>query len=254
MSIRTITALILIVIIFPLIYLGGYYLDGLIFFMMAVLAYEVSRLKKFKYPNLLMVFIYVVVIGLFFCLPAYLFFYLGCVAMVTFTFPIIDNEFTLFDVVAVFTMIFLAAMAIIGIRNLRAFSLALTFLVVFANSITDSFAYFVGSFIGKHKLAPKISPKKTIEGSVGGWFGGAMCVILCRYILYPKMSIVLMIVLALILPIVTQLGDLAFSMIKRAYNVKDFGKIFGEHGGIFDRIDSLIFALILINFLLSIGI
>ena len=111
--------------------------------------------------------------------------------------------------------------------------------VTFAN---DTGAFYSGKFFGKHKLYESISPKKTWEGSVGGVFLAYIAAIafLKIFRLHPiDFSIVLLIFL---LSVAGQVGDLAESMLKRNYNVKDSGVLLPGHGGVLDRIDSLLFA------------
>ena len=113
----------------------------------------------------------------------------------------------------------------------------LIFLTAFG---TDSMAYFTGYFFGKHKLCPSISPKKTIEGSIGGIAGS---VILCGAFAYFVMPFLFLhcIVIGIIGGIVSQFGDLTASLFKRKMGIKDFGNLIPGHGGILDRIDSLLF-------------
>ena len=111
--------------------------------------------------------------------------------------------------------------------------------------LTDTFAYFVGVFFGKHKLIPSVSPKKTIEGSVGGILGAVITVVIYLYVssnfsgLTPKY--ISGIVLSIICSVASQFGDLAASCIKRENNAKDFGSIMPGHGGVMDRFDSVIY-------------
>lgn len=123
--------------------------------------------------------------------------------------------------------------------------LLLPFILSFA---CDTFAYFTGLALGRHKLAPKVSPKKTVEGSVGGLLGNLVCGLLFVFVMktwfygqsgtlgYGSMA-----VLSLFCGVVAQLGDLSFSLIKREFGVKDYGKIFFAHGGVLDRFDSVLF-------------
>lgn len=120
------------------------------------------------------------------------------------------------------------------------------FLLAFVGPwFTDTFAYFTGYFFGKHKLIPDVSPKKTIEGSVGGTL---FCIIGCAiygYIIKANFlsdipPVWAFAILGFILAIVSQVGDLIFSLIKRKYNIKDYGFIFPGHGGVLDRFDSII--------------
>jgi phosphatidate cytidylyltransferase len=121
---------------------------------------------------------------------------------------------------------------------------AFLYLLIFIGAwITDIFAYFTGMLFGKHKLIPEISPKKTIEGSVGGTLFCAVAFVVYGVILYligasVSLNYVALIVGGLLAAIVSQIGDLMFSAIKRSRGIKDYGKIFPGHGGVLDRFDS----------------
>lgn len=122
--------------------------------------------------------------------------------------------------------------------------------------VTDTFAYFVGYSIGKHKLAPKVSPKKTIEGSIGGILGTVLVmslygVYLGSHVDAINIPIVHFVVLGLVTSIVSQLGDLFASSIKRYVGIKDYGKILPGHGGILDRFDSIMFIAPIVYFYLK---
>ena len=107
--------------------------------------------------------------------------------------------------------------------------------------VNDSFAYLVGKTLGRHKLYPKISPKKTIEGSLGGLiFALAAAYIISQY--EPILTMWQWMVLAVVIVVMGNLGDLLESKFKRVAGVKDSGAILPGHGGILDRLDSLVFA------------
>lgn len=110
---------------------------------------------------------------------------------------------------------------------------------------SDVFALFSGMLFGKHKLAPELSPKKTVEGAVGGVLGAVACVCLYGFIVgqgwLPKPNYGVLALYGLLGSVVSQLGDLSFSYIKRQYGIKDYGNIFPGHGGVLDRFDSVIF-------------
>ena len=125
--------------------------------------------------------------------------------------------------------------------------LLLPFILSFA---CDTFAYFVGCSIGKHKLAPKVSPKKSVEGSIGGLAGNVLCGLLFAFIV-GGISYGNMVILALACGVVAQIGDLSFSLIKREYGVKDYGKLFLAHGGVLDRFDSVLFVAPVIEMILQ---
>ena len=116
-------------------------------------------------------------------------------------------------------------------------------LLVFACG-SDIFAYFVGSAIGKHKLAPAISPKKTIEGAIGGLVGATLltvsAVFIFEAILGVDIKLWLFVAVTPVFGIVGMLGDLVASAIKRNYGIKDYGNIMPGHGGILDRMDSVL--------------
>lgn len=117
--------------------------------------------------------------------------------------------------------------------------------MVFIGSwITDSFAFFCGSFFGKHKLIPRVSPKKTVEGSVGGTVFCCIFTALYGFIVSKAAGIAVdyaaLIGTGLLLSIVSQIGDLNASYIKREHGIKDFGDMFPGHGGMLDRFDSVI--------------
>lgn len=114
-------------------------------------------------------------------------------------------------------------------------------LVFFGAWITDTFAYFSGYFFGRHKLIPEVSPKKTVEGAIGGTI---FCTL--SFVIYGLVrgcgvtSVIILGIVGLISAVVSQLGDLSASLIKRHFGIKDYGKIFPGHGGVLDRFDSIL--------------
>lgn len=127
-------------------------------------------------------------------------------------------------------------------------SLCFFFVLIFAIPwMADSGAFFVGTLLGKHKLCPKISPKKTVEGAVGGI---VICILsavamgfIFRFLIIPdiKVHFVPLIIIGACDAVLSIVGDLSFSLIKRSLNIKDYGNIFPGHGGMLDRLDSIIF-------------
>ena len=116
-------------------------------------------------------------------------------------------------------------------------------LALFSVMATDTGAYGSGRLLGRRLLAPRLSPKKTVEGAIGGLAVGFAAVLLIN--LLPDLQVALwkMIILGLALPIAAQLGDLAESTLKRTLGVKDLGVLVPGHGGIPDRLDSLLFGI-----------
>jgi phosphatidate cytidylyltransferase len=116
----------------------------------------------------------------------------------------------------------------------------------------DTVAYFVGSRFGKHKLFPRVSPKKSWEGAIGGFIGAIIgSVVLTRLLIVPELSIVHAIVIGCIVGTFGQIGDLAESLLKRDAVTKDSSHLIPGHGGMLDRLDSLLFVfpIVLIYFL-----
>ena len=130
--------------------------------------------------------------------------------------------------------------------------LLLPFVLSFA---CDTFAYFVGCSIGKHKLAPKVSPKKSVEGSIGGLAGNVLCGCIFVFVMNRWFGGAIgygaMVILALACGVVAQIGDLSFSLIKREFGIKDYGKLFLAHGGVLDRFDCVLFVTPVIEIILE---
>ncbi len=131
-------------------------------------------------------------------------------------------------------------------RNLEH-GIYIVWLIFIASWISDTAAYFFGVLFGKHKLAPVLSPKKSIEGSVGGICGAALGGFLYAFALY-KLGITFVSgdvlrafpMIVALGSVISQIGDLAASGIKRNHNIKDYGTLIPGHGGIMDRFDSVI--------------
>lgn len=119
--------------------------------------------------------------------------------------------------------------------------------MIFISSwICDTCAYVVGMLIGKHKMSPKLSPKKSIEGAIGGIAGSALVGALYSYFIVDSVITEQNVTWAFILisaigAMISQIGDLAASAIKRNHEIKDYGKLIPGHGGVMDRFDSVIF-------------
>ncbi len=148
-------------------------------------------------------------------------------------FTIIDISITLLGFIYIPYFLF----HIILISNL-ANNLIIWYIFIIPWS-TDTFAYFSGYFLGSRQLIPDVSPKKTIEGSIGGVCGSILVSIIFSYIFLPNF-IVHSIFLALFGSILSQIGDLIASKIKRYVGIKDYGNIIPGHGGILDRFDSIL--------------
>lgn len=118
---------------------------------------------------------------------------------------------------------------------------------------TDATAFFVGTHMGKHPIAPQVSPGKTVEGALSGIAGGVVAAVLCWWVLSafkaaPSVPLPTVALFAVVVSAVGQLGDLGKSVLKRDLGIKDFGALIPGHGGVLDRFDSLLITAPLVYF------
>ncbi len=176
--------------------------------------------------------------------------------------------------VLVYPMLFLAAAWVLSYKYSALFAILFAIIVPIVGS--DMFAYLFGSTIGGKKLCPKVSPKKTVAGGIGGLIGGMVVALIfwlvfeffadstvgyqtfiaqCGYqsffnhttvVGWEWKSALVYLAIGLVCGAISELGDLAASRIKRAIGIKDYGKIFPGHGGFMDRIDSVMYCLVII--------
>lgn len=166
-----------------------------------------------------------------------------------------DISLTLFSILYVsmmFSFVYL-------IREQRGeYGKYLVWLIFISSWGCDTCAYCTGMLFGKHKLSVTLSPKKTIEGSIGGIIGSIILGIIYTYLMINKLnedlqvSLIRVSIACGVGSIISQIGDLTASAIKRDYNVKDYGDIIPGHGGILDRFDSVIFTAPIFFFILNI--
>ena len=249
---RIITALIGLPVFLFLLYQGGYFTSTLVFIMIITATKELLAILKIKDPHIfallsffsLLLFIKpdsISMLNIFvvFLVSSWL------VVIINFSNEAEKNKqsfITMIQSIFIYGYVTIPMYHLVLLRELdRGFIyLLFMFLIIWA---TDSFAYFVGRSFGKNKMAPLISPKKTIEGA----FGGSFCALLLAFAMNVRYEIFtvppgfLVAIVILMLTIISQIGDLFESCLKRIYKVKDSGKILPGHGGVLDRFDSTIF-------------
>lgn len=270
---RAVTAIILVGYAFAMLYLGTAvhygFLDALIMSFAFVGTYEMYHtFRKSEYKNSWGA-------PLLLCVAIYpLWYFLGykgilialslsiCLALAVFTFK---AEMELKDLLAtIFSLIYPMALVSLAFALSREFPCGGTFAISFAIFLpvfSDTFAYLVGSTWGKRKLCPSISPKKTVAGAIGGLLGSVLCAVtfFLLFDLYAVIPVgyvtfsdsvavraVVFVVLGIVGGVLAEIGDLAASRIKRTMNIKDFGNIFPGHGGVLDRLDSIMFTLVML--------
>ena len=270
---RAVTAIVLVGYAFAMLYLGTAvhygFLDALIMSFAFVGTYEMYHtFRKSEYKNSWGA-------PLLLCVAIYpLWYFLGykgilialslsiCLALAVFTFK---AEMELKDLLAtIFSLIYPMAIVSLAFALSREFPCGGTFAISFAIFLpvfSDTFAYLVGSTLGKRKLCPSISPKKTVAGAIGGLLGSVLCAVtfFLLFDLYAVIPVgyvsfsdsvavraVVFVVLGIVGGVLAEIGDLAASRIKRTMNIKDFGNIFPGHGGVLDRLDSIMFTLVML--------
>jgi phosphatidate cytidylyltransferase len=130
---------------------------------------------------------------------------------------------------------------LLGFRQVEGEGARLIFLLCIAIWAGDSAAYYVGSTLGKHKLYPRVSPKKTWEGALAGVAGSVLAAAIVKMTFYAALRWEDVVALGILLSVVGQLGDLFESLLKRGAGIKDSSNLLPGHGGVLDRLDSLLF-------------
>ena len=255
LKLRFITALIGIPLTLVLIYLGDWALFGLALLIGAVAILEFTALMRGKFPQsfvqfgmpLMIIFLLLAQAGAhwswFFVL---LFVVISMILLLTLVRSDVDRKQGIWHALITVGGVLYVGLPLVAMLRLRmaasngAFWLLLVLVLTWA---TDSFSYFSGRLLGKRMLAPQISPKKTIEGALGGWLGGSIAGIFTLQVgnqfKYEYLPLVLL------APIMAIIGDLWESSLKRYFQSKDSRlvafNLFPGHGGVLDRIDSLLF-------------
>ena len=177
-----------------------------------------------------------------------------CMCVFVFGYP----KFHADQIIAAFFGVFYVAVMLSCIYQTRMLEGGryLVWLIFLCSWGCDTCAYCVGMLFGKHKMSPKLSPKKSVEGAVGGVVGAALLTIIYGFIfkgyMHADMQYIFMMAgICAAGALVSMVGDLAASAIKRNYDIKDYGKLIPGHGGILDRFDSVIFTAPIIFYLSS---
>ncbi len=155
-----------------------------------------------------------------------------------------------FYIIAAFT-------SLVYLRDYVMYGMYIYLLPFICAWVTDIFAYFIGRFLGKHKLIPSVSPKKTVEGAIGGIVFCVIALVAYGFIIErfvdgtgtAQAKYLVIAISGVFVSVVSQTGDLIMSVIKRHYGIKDYGKIFPGHGGILDRFDSVMAVSVILAFI-----
>lgn len=264
---RIITGVISAALLILVVYLRGWVADIILVLVSLLGCYEMHRAfgKAGLHPARGTVFGMAVLM-----LPAYLMmgivgiYILGCAATLIIVLQIaLRKEPRWMDMVASLNVLVCVPVPISMIYPIiriqpEALGALLMFSVFAIALIGDTFAYFVGVTVGRHKMAPEVSPKKTWEGAAAGLVGSVVgALIVCKggAVLTPMPALWHFLLLGLVGGIAGQLGDLSASLMKRFCDIKDFGSLFPGHGGMMDRLDSVIFvAYVLFGYCMAAGL
>lgn len=264
---RLISGIVLVIIALIALFTGGYVLAGLLLFL-SLTAYrelmkacklsgdagKVSSMEIIGYVGIVIYYLFMVFtkereflfLTLIMILVAFMFLYV-------FTFPryraeqIMCSFFNVAYGPLMLSFIYL-------VRDLE-YGAYMVFMIFISSWICDTCAYVVGMLIGKHKMAPKLSPKKSVEGAIGGVAGSVLVGALFGYFLMAPLTgnggtTWIFALIGGVGAVISQVGDLAASAIKRNHEIKDYGKLIPGHGGVMDRFDSVIFTAPIIYLLL----
>ena len=254
---RIITAIIMCLLVIPVIIIGGpvYYIFAIILSMLALKEMLAIKNSKKEIPLFIHFISYValtliVTSNLNTTLEVFSIDYRVIAGIfLLFTIPaVLYHDRAKYSIIDAFyligTILFLGSSFSILIL-FRTAGLKILLYMLLISVSTDTYAYFTGYLIGRHKLLEQISPNKTIEGMIGGTlFGTFIPAVYYITVVNTSMPIITVILMSLFLSILGQFGDLVFSAIKRYFNRKDFSKLLPGHGGILDRLDSIIFIML----------
>ncbi|MDO5026597.1 MAG: phosphatidate cytidylyltransferase [Tissierellia bacterium] len=250
---RTISAAFILLFMLGLVFINGYFLLAGLLFLSSLAIYELDLAFRKMNFRLLSIFAYIfnaLFIIVAFYSDKYLMPMLSIYLLILLIAMIFSDEIKIDSILMnSFIAIYISLSYVSFILIKEA---AWLFYIFGIASITDTFAYLAGNLFGKHKLYEKLSPKKTVEGALGGILGAILFALLFKSLFTIEISYLLLFSMNLVLSVISQLGDLIASYIKRRADIKDYGYIFKGHGGVMDRFDSVLLIAPIIYMILTI--
>ncbi|HRX59346.1 MAG TPA: phosphatidate cytidylyltransferase [Eubacteriales bacterium] len=253
MKTRVIVGSLLVLLLISVLYFGGFILLSVLSLFSIAAIYEMGLTFRKKGYNPIVIPAYVFAVGysfvyFYFGLLSMIIFYMATV-MATMIYSLFTKVHSTNDIIpSLFIMnyptLFLMCMLLVYFSFDRPTALVAACMAYAAPECSDTFAYFGGTLLGKHKLCPTISPKKTVEGAAFALLGGiafGFGVFYLQRLWGGTVQLSVLLPLGLGCGVLSQFGDLFASTLKRWAGVKDFSSIFPGHGGIIDRIDSIMF-------------
>tara|TARA_Y100001960_G_scaffold302791_1_gene354196 strand:- start:140 stop:952 length:813 start_codon:yes stop_codon:yes gene_type:complete len=245
---RVVTATFLIPIVLYAVFLGGWVFSAMVVIAVILMANEWEQVtggERFGHHALLNMFAGIMALSLGSIVSVeYVLAFIVAISLLSGCFPRRDGSYSIWPCIGVI-LIIVPALCLVWLRALNTGMLIILwlFLVLWA---TDSGAYFVGRTFGKKRLVPRISPGKTWAGLYGGTAAGAIIGVSIAAIVHD-FSMLRAVLLSILISLVGQGGDLAISAVKRHFDVKDMGTMIPGHGGVLDRLDSLLFGAMVIG-------
>ena len=253
MKTRILVGIVLVVMLIVVLFFGGFLLLSVLALFSLAAIYEMGQTFRKKSYDPILIPAYVFAIAY-----PFVYFYLGMLpmfilymaaVMTTMIWSLFTKRHTTNDIIPSMFILnyptqFLMCMMLVYFSFGRPVALVAAGMAYAAPECADTFAYFGGTFLGKHKLCPTISPKKTVEGAIFALIGGTAFgfgMFYLQHLWGANISMLALVLLGLGCGLFSQFGDLFASLLKRWAGVKDFSSVFPGHGGIMDRIDSILF-------------
>ena len=249
---RTISGVVLFLILLVTFIFGGYFIFGLTLILSMIGLNEIYKtveihnkaLGVIGYLSVLAYYVLVYFKGTEYLGIFVVALLIVMMALYVFTFPKYKTE----QIMLMYFGIFYVGLMLSYVYQTRMLEggIYLVWMIFICSWVCDTCAYCVGMLIGKHKMSPKLSPKKSVEGAIGGVagsmiFGGVYGAVCAEHLTLFQNPAISLIIIAFVGALISMVGDLAASAIKRNYEVKDYGTLIPGHGGILDRFDSVIF-------------
>lgn len=215
-----------------------------------------SKLNPVPYIGYLMTIIYFVTLAEKFNFEVFSYIIVGFV-FVSLIIPIINTKYNFIDIAVtilpfLYVTVFFSLLVLIERKVNGNY---LIWIVFISSWVCDTFAYYTGRFLGKHKISPKVSPNKTLEGSIGGLIGSVIGCTIYGYVISKfgvEISLYNYVIIGILGGVFGQIGDLVASSIKRHAEIKDYSNLIPGHGGILDRFDSILFVSVVVYYYITI--
>lgn len=246
MKTRIISAIVMLIVFVPILLLGGIYYTTFCCMLGLMSLWEMQNLEK-NTPIIMQIESYGICLFLMLYRGNDYFLIMSSILLLFIASLIIYGNISKYnykDCMLLLTKTLIIGLLYHGFISIRVMGLLPVIYCFLISITTDTFAYIGGRLLGKHKLSKEISPNKTIEGSIIGSVMGTIMGSVFYYNVMGNTSLWLVILISFVLTILAQMGDLFFSSIKRSYKVKDFSNLIPGHGGILDRLDSVLFVIL----------